>query len=203
MMFRSAMCPNCDSLIKLDSESENIFCANCGIQLQAQDAFMYYELKTGGEMDLDATGSYNILLKCGTDFLEQKKHDQADACFANILKNAPEDYQVWKLRALAWESRVVNEYNRSFYTYSSKDGLAENKEYLAKYREYCENAVRYCPGDIADEFADEFNEHIRSHFSIAYRAYKRDKRRSAMFTVLTGGAIFSLAALALNACRLR
>ena len=202
MMFRSAMCPNCDSLIKLDSESDNIYCANCGIQLQAQDAFMYYELKTGGETDIEAAGGYQILMKCGTDFLEQKKHDQADACFANILKNAPDDYQAWKLRALAWESRVVNEYKKSFYEFSRKNGLVESKEYLAKYKEYCDNAVRCCPGDIADELAGEFNDHIRSHFDIAYRAYRREKRKSAAFTALMAASAFCLVALALNACRM-
>ena len=195
------MCPNCDNLIKLDSDIENIFCPVCGIQMQARDAFTYYDLKTGGEKEINAAGSYNVLMKCGTDFLEQKKHDQADACFAGVLKSTPDDYQAWKLRALAWESRVVNEYNKSFYDYNRKGGLSENKEYLDKYREYCDNAVRCSPGEISDELAGEFNDHIKSHFNIAYRAYKRDKRRSTMFTALTGGVLFGLAALALNACR--
>ena len=202
MMFRSGMCPNCDSLIKIDSESENIFCASCGIQLQAQDAFVYYDLKTSGEADINLVGSYKVLLKCGTDFLEQKKHDQAEACFAGILKNAPDDYQVWKLRALTWESRVVNEYNKSFYEFDNKKGLVENKEYLDRYREYCDNAVRHCPSGMADELAEEFNDHIRGHFNIAHRAYKHEKRRSTAFAALAAAAMFGLAALALNACRM-
>ncbi|MCL2059115.1 MAG: hypothetical protein FWH01_08690 [Oscillospiraceae bacterium] len=202
MMFRSAMCPNCDSFIKLDSESESIYCAKCGIQMQAQDAFVYYELKTGGKPDIGAIGSYSILLKCGTGFLEQQKHDLADACFANILKNAPDDYQIWKLRALTWESQVVNEYKKSFYEFSRKNGLVENKEYIEKYREYCDNAVRHSPGEISDELAEEFNDHIRGHFNIAYRAYKLEKRRSTTFTALTAASMLALVALALNACRM-
>ena len=200
-MFRSAMCPNCDNLVKIDSESETIFCAHCGIQQKAQDAFVYYELKTGGKADIGAIDSYSILLKCGAEFLEQKKHDQADACFTNILKNSPDDYRIWKLKALAWESRVVNDYKKSFYEFSRKGGLTENKKYLEKYREFCDNAVRHCPGDISGDLAEEFNDHIRGHFSIAYRAYKNEKRKSAIFTALVTVSMFSLAALALNSCR--
>ena len=202
MMFRSAMCPNCDSMIKLDSESESIFCAICGIQMQAQDAFVYYDLKTNGKPDINAVDSYKILIKCGTEYLEQKKHDLADACFANILKTSPDDYQVWKLRALTLESRVVNEKNKSFYEFNRNGGLVENKGYLAKYKEYCNNAVRHCPGEEADDLAEEFNDHIRSHFNIAYRAYKAEKRKSRTFAVLALATMLSLATLALNACRM-
>ena len=84
MMFRSAMCPNCDSNIKLDADCDVIFCAVCGIKLQARDAFVYYDLKTGGATDIENIGSYSLLLKCGTEFLEQGKHDLAEACFMNI-----------------------------------------------------------------------------------------------------------------------
>ena len=203
MMFRSAMCPNCDSLIKLDSDSETIFCANCGIQLQAEDAFVYYELKTNGSVDaIGKVDSYKLLAKCGAEYLAQQKHDLAEACFSNILKNAPDDYQIWKLRALAWESRVVNEYHKSFYEFSRTGGFVENKDYINKFREYCENAVRYCPTDLAEELAGEFNEHIRGHFNIAHRAYKLEKRRSAIYTALMSVSFLALAALALNSCRL-
>jgi len=202
MVFRSAMCPNCDSNLKLDSESESIFCAACGIQIQARDAFVYYELKTGGEAAINEIGSYKILLKCGADFLEDGKYDLADACFANILKNAPDDYQIWKLRAHAWESRIVNEYRKSFYEYRRKGGLVENKEYLETYREYCDNAVRNSPGDTAGDLAEEFNDRIRSHFNIAFKAYKLDKRRSATLAALAAASLFLLAALALNSCRM-
>ena len=196
------MCPNCDSTIKLDSESESIFCVNCGIQMQAQDAFVYYDLKTSNKPDIDAVSSQKILLKCGTEFLEKQKHDLADACFANILKNSPDDYQVWKLRALTWESRIVNEVHKSFYEFNRKSGITENKEYLAKYKEYCDNAVRHCPGEEAGALAEEFNDHIRSHFNIAYRVYKSEKRRSATFAILTLSTLLALAALAFNAGRM-
>ena len=200
-MFRSAMCPNCDSLMKIDSESEEVFCSGCGIQLRAQDAFVYHDLKTGGETDISKVTNYSLLLKCGTGFLEQKKHDLADACFANILKNNPDDYQVWKLRALAWESRVVNEYKKSFYEYSRNGGIKENKRLIGKYREYCEQAVRHCPGEDSGALAEEFNDHIRAHFNIAHRAYKLEKRKSTTYAALAALSLFALAALALGTCR--
>ena len=199
-MFRSAMCPNCENNLKIDSESESIFCAICGIQMEARDAFVYYDLKTGDEAAINEINSYKLLLKCGAGFLEEGKHALADACFANILKNAPDDYQIWKLRAQAWESRIVNEFRKPFYEYSRKGGLVENKEYLETYREYCGNAVRNSPGEMAGGLAEEFNDRIRSHFDLAYRAYKHDKRRSATLAALAAASLFLLAALALNSC---
>lgn len=226
MNFRSAMCPNCECNLKLESDSTTTFCARCGIQLQAQDAFVYYDLKNGDGVDIDKIGSYSLLFKCGREFLEQKKHDLADACFVNMLKSEPDDYQIWKLRALSWESRVVNDYRKAFYEYKrggtqadrgrtetgrggiEKSGsdflrggvLTENKEFLDKYREYCNNAVRCCPADMAEELADEFNDRIRSHFDIAYRAYKRDRRNSTAYALLAAGSFFALAAVALKSC---
>jgi len=196
------MCPNCDSVLKIDSESESTYCAKCGIQMQAEDAFVYYELKTGGEADINEIDSYRILLKCGTDFFDRQEYDRADACFANIIKAAPDNYQIWKLRATTWEAKVINQLQKSFYRYDRKIGLIENKEYLDKYKEYCENAVRCSPGELAGELASEFNEHIRGHFNIAYRAYKNDKRRNTAYTILTASALFAVAAIALNACRI-
>ena len=203
MIFRSAMCPNCDSLIKIDSESGTIFCANCGIQLQAEDAFVYYELKTNGSEELiNGLESYNLLAKLGTDYLSQKKYGLAEACFANILKNHPDDYQIWKLRALNWESQAVNEFHKPFYEYDKKRGLVENKEYVAKFREYSEKAVQYCPGGMEGELAEELNDHVRGHFNIAHRAYAREKRKVAPRAALTGAALFALAALILYALRM-
>jgi len=196
------MCPNCDANIKIDADSQTAFCAKCGIQLQSQDAFVYYELKKGGEPDVGNIGSYKLLIKCGTEFLEQGKHDLADACFANILKNAPDDYQVWKLRALTLESRVVNEHHASFYEYNKDGGLKENKAYIDKYRELCGNAVRHCPAESAEALAEEFNDRIRAHFNIAYRAYKQERRRTLKFVVLASSALLLLSALALNSCRM-
>ena len=201
MQFQSAQCPNCDSLMKIDSESENVFCAACGIQLPARDAFVYFQLKNGGETDIENVANASLLLKCGVDFLDQKKHDLADACFANVLNQNPDDYQAWKLRAAAWESRVVNEFRESFYEYSRTGGLKENKDYVGKYREFCDNAVRCCPADMAGDLADEFNDHIRGHFNVAHQAYRTEKRKSAMFKVLAVLSMFSLAALAIGSCR--
>ena len=199
-MFRSAMCPNCDAKLKLDSDSETIFCSNCGIQLQAEDAFVYYELKTGNAAAIDSVTSSSILLKSGRDFLGQGKHDLADACFEGVLKNAPSDYQVWKLRAIAWESRVVNEYHKSFYRYSKEKGVVENKEYIEKYRGFCDNAIHNCPSDIASELAEEFNDRIRAHFDLAYRAYKADKRKSSTYVLLTAATAFVVIAITLRSC---
>ena len=196
------MCPNCDNFIKLDSESESFYCAHCGIQLDSRDAFVYYDLKTGGEPDMDGIDSFKLLMRCSAGYLEQKKYEQADSCYEKILKLAPDDYRIWKLRALAWESRVINEYHKSFYEFRKENGVVENKEYLAKFRELCGNAVRHCPGDMAGELAEEFNERVRGHFDIAYRAYKLEKRRTTAYTLLAGATLFALAAMALNACRI-
>ena len=200
-MFRSAMCPNCDGLMKLDSESENVFCAGCGIQLQAQDAFVYFDLKTGGEADISKVTNVGLLMKCGKDFLEQKKHDLADACFSNILKKFPEDYQVWKLSAFSWESRIINEYRELFYEYDKVGGLKEKKAYLSKYRELCGNAVRHCPGELAGGLAEEFNDHIRSHFNIAHKAYIKEKRKANKYALLAALSFVAVAALMLSYCR--
>jgi len=168
--------------------------------MDARDAFVYYDLKTGGESEIREIGSHKLLLKCGTDFFEQGKYDLAEACFANILTNAPDDYRIWKLRAFNWESRVVNDFKKSFYEYTPRGGLTEKKEYMDKYREFCDSAVRYCPGDMADGLAEEFNDRIRNHFDFAYRAYKLDRRRSAAFAAFSAASLFALAAVALRSC---
>jgi len=195
------MCPNCESQLKVDSDSETVFCANCGIQLQARDAFVYYDLKSGGNVDIDGIGSYSLLLKCGAGFFERGEYDKSDACFENMLKLAPDDYQVWKLRAKTWEAKVVNELKNSFYTYSKKGGLKENKEYLTRYKELCDNAVRHSPSGTADELAEEFNDRIREHFELAHRAYRNDRRKSASFSALAAAALITLIAVALHSCR--
>jgi tetratricopeptide (TPR) repeat protein len=188
--------------MKLDSAKPTVFCANCGTQMQAEDAFVYYDLKTKGSADISGVESYKMLARFGTAFLEQKKHDLADSCFAKILAQAPDDYQVWRLRALTWESRVVNEFSKAFYAFDAKKAvLVENKEYLATYKEYCDNAVRYCPSELAAELAEEFNGHIRDHFSIAFRAYKKERRRNTLTAAAAVSTLLALAALALRACR--
>jgi len=201
MVFRSAMCPNCDSIIKLDSESGSIFCANCGIRLNAEDAFVYYELKTGGEPDVGKIDGYKLLMSCAANCLEQKKFKLADDCLEKLLRISPDDYQIWKMRAMTWESRVIDEFKKSFYEYSRKNGFKENREYIDRYREYCDNAVRNSPANVSRALADEFNERIRSHFKIAHKAYKKEKHKSFIYALIVTISAVGLAALALNSCR--
>ena len=203
MMFRSGMCPNCDTVLKLDSTSEIVFCTRCGSQLNAEDAFVLFDLKeANGAADLNKLENYNMLIKSGKMFLQQKKHDLADACFRKILEMSPDDYSVWKLRALMWESKVVNEFNKSFYTYNrEKKQLIENKEYLDVYKEYCDNAVKYCPTDMSEQLAEEYNDRIRDHFDIALKAYKKEKYSTMRIQMIAVLIFLILTAMILQACR--
>jgi hypothetical protein len=188
--------------MKLESKSATIFCVNCGTQMQAEDAFVFYELKTGSVTDVEDVESIKVLRRCAMDSLKGKKYELADSCFAKILKSMPDDYQIWRLRALAVESEVVNGMGKAFYEYNpKKSGLVENGGYLKKYKEYCANAVKHCPRDESEALAEEFNDHIREHFSIAHRIYKRERRRAILYKVFVGAALLILSALALHACR--
>ncbi|MDR1439792.1 MAG: hypothetical protein LBJ10_07235 [Clostridiales bacterium] len=187
--------------MKVDSTSQTIFCTRCGSQFDAQDAFVFYELKTKGETDLSKLEGYNMLLRCGMAFLEQKKHDMADSCFAKLLDKHPDDCQAWKLRAMAWESKVVNELRKTFYTYDyGKKELIENKEYLDKYKEFCQNAVKCSPADMSGELAEEFNDRIRGHFSLAHRALKKERRRAALILSSATLLLMVLVTIAFRSC---
>jgi tetratricopeptide (TPR) repeat protein len=201
MMFRAAMCLSCDNIMKVDSTSETIYCTRCGSQFDAEDAFVFYELKTKGETDVSRLDGYNMLLRCGMVFLEQKKHDMADACFQKILDKHPDDCQAWKLRALAWESKIVNEFRKTFYTYDyGRRELVENKEYLDKYKEYCQNAVRCSPADMSAGLAEEFNDRIRGHFGLAMKALKKERRRMAAVLSSATLILFVLVTMAFRSC---
>ena len=201
MMFRSAMCPSCDNLLKIDSNAETVFCSRCGSQMGAEDAFVYYELKTSGVAELSNLEGYNMLITCGTSLLEQKKHDGADSCFRKILIDEPEDYAVWRLRAMTWESRVVFEFKSQFYLYDdTTKEVVENKDYLSVYKELCNNAVRHSPEELSHTLAEEFNNRIRGHFNIALKAFKKEKQKRRLLQTASVLGAFILILILFRNC---
>ena len=201
MMFRSAMCPSCDNLMKLDSDAESVFCSHCGSRMSAEDAFVYYDLKNSGGAEPDRIEGYDMLYTCGKSFLEQKKHDSADSCFVKMLDIKPDDYTIWRLRAMNWESKVVFELKSLFYRYDTdRKELIENKDYLSTYKEYCDNAVRFSPSELAETLAEEFNDRIREHFSVALKAFNKEKRSRMLVQVAVIAAVFLVVVMMFQMC---
>ena len=178
MLFRSAMCPNCDCIMKVDSASKTIFCTRCGSQFTADDAFMFHDLRHADKIDLDDANNYKVLVSSGKSLLEEGRYDQAERCFQKAVEQMPDDYYIWKLRAFTLESKLVNELRQSFYIYDKeKKELIENGKYLEQYKALCNEAVRYSPSDLCDEMAEEFNDRIREHFNIARKAFENDRKK--------------------------
>jgi tetratricopeptide (TPR) repeat protein len=189
--------------MKVNSASESIFCTRCGSQIDAEDAYFYYDLKHADQVDIDSVNSYDMLVAGGKTLLEQRKYDRAELCFQKASEQEPENYFIWKLRAYTLESMVVNQLKQSFYYYDkAKKEVIENKPYIDQYKDFCQTAVRNCPSELSEELAEEFNDRLREHFSIAMTPFNEVRKRHRSIVITAAMVVFCVIALGLRACRM-
>ena len=100
-----------------------------------------------------------------------------------------------------WESKVVFEHKSLFYLYdANRKEVLENKNYLSIYKEFCGNAVKNAPVEISQTIAEEFNDRIREHFSIAFKAFKKEKRNWTLLQAASILVVFVLIVLLFRNC---
>jgi len=187
--------------MKVDSSSKIIYCTRCASQWEAENAFVFYDLRHADQFDIDAVDSCEMLVTCGKALLEQKRYDQADLCFLKASEQEPENYYIWRLRAFILESKVVNELKQSFYLFDKeKKVLVENSEYLNRYKELCKTAVRHCPSDMSGDLAEEFNDRIREHFNLAFIAYDEERKKRRNIIITAALILFCAIAIGLRTC---
>ena len=196
MHFRSAMCPNCDCIMKVDSASKTIFCTRCGSQVDAEGAFYFHDLRHADKIDFGDVDGAGLLVASGKSLLEEGRYDDADICFQKAIEQTPDDYYIWKLRAFTLESKVVNGFKQSFYIFNKeKKDVVENGKYLEQYKELCQTAVRYCPSDMTHDLAEEFNDRIREHFHIARRAFDEERKKYRLIVLAAALVAFLVIAM--------